>query len=615
MIAEWMLYCVVCSAGLAIAAALAEHALLAGRRQVRHSWIGAVALSLLIPVVAFRFASPPSVAPVAMVATPDIAVDPTSGSALTPPPPIAAPAPTPTRQSSWSTDLARADRPLAVAWLTLSLTLALYLIGGIVALAWLRRSWQRRVVLGVPVLVSERTGPALVGVVSPSIVVPEWSLDMEPTQLALMLRHEQEHRRTGDGQLLTAAQLALIVMPWNIALWWQLMRLRVAVELDCDARVLRDANARSYGDLLLEVARPRRGLRLIGATAFAERATQLERRIRIMARHRHRATRGARTIASSIGLAAVTLAWVAPHPAAPARVLPERVETRALPAAQQQVQPLRTALLDTTIVEASRPMSTPAKNVAVVTDSVPEAHSDTVASPPPEITQRADAAFQRLFDGIALTAEQQTTARAILTGLATAQIAQDQAAIQTTLAIFPKRAALTARRDSALASLITNDADRALFTSRLTASTSGARGRSGLGGPDLLGSRGGRSGGAGLMAGVPAGVRSGGARTLTPPQIPMVVDAIFRRLLGDIALTPEQEASARAVITTTQLDLLRVLPPMQPVRLAANARAGPVLMQSESESALVALLANDADREALQSRITVPVTLIRSAQP
>ena len=82
------------------------------------------------------------------------------------------------------------------------------------------------------------------------------------------------------------AHFALIAMPWNVALWWQLMRLRVAVELDCDARVLRDADARSYGDLLLEVARPRRRLALMGATAFAERASQLERRIRAIGRRR-----------------------------------------------------------------------------------------------------------------------------------------------------------------------------------------------------------------------------------------------------------------------------------------------------------------------------------------
>ena len=113
------------------------------------------------------------------------------------------------------------------------------------------------------------------------------------------------------------ASLALIVMPWNPALWWQMLRLRVAVELDCDARVLRDADARSYGDLLLEVARPRRRLMLLGATAFAERASQLERRIRAIGMRRGVGARGVRVLAISIGVAAVSLAWVAPRPAVP----------------------------------------------------------------------------------------------------------------------------------------------------------------------------------------------------------------------------------------------------------------------------------------------------------
>jgi beta-lactamase regulating signal transducer with metallopeptidase domain len=115
---------------------------------------------------------------------------------------------------------------------------------------------------------------------------------METSQLELMLRHEEEHRRAKDAQFMTIAQLVLILTPWNAALWWLTVRLGMAVELDCDARVLRDADARSYGDLLLEVARPRPWPRLIGATAFAERAEQLERRIRAITRRRMRASRG-----------------------------------------------------------------------------------------------------------------------------------------------------------------------------------------------------------------------------------------------------------------------------------------------------------------------------------
>ena len=32
--------------------------------------------------------------------------------------------------------------------------------------------------------------------------------------------------------------MAVVLMPWNLPLWWQWRRLRFAIEVDCDARVL-----------------------------------------------------------------------------------------------------------------------------------------------------------------------------------------------------------------------------------------------------------------------------------------------------------------------------------------------------------------------------------------
>jgi len=44
-----------------------------------------------------------------------------------------------------------------------------------------------------------------------------------------------------------------VLMPWNLGLWWQLRRLRVGLELDCDARVApRVADRPRYGQLLLQ---------------------------------------------------------------------------------------------------------------------------------------------------------------------------------------------------------------------------------------------------------------------------------------------------------------------------------------------------------------------------
>ena len=50
-------------------------------------------------------------------------------------------------------------------------------------------------------------------------------------------QHEREHQRARDPLLLHAAAVGALVMPWNPAVWWMLSRLKLAVEMDCDARV------------------------------------------------------------------------------------------------------------------------------------------------------------------------------------------------------------------------------------------------------------------------------------------------------------------------------------------------------------------------------------------
>lgn len=108
---------------------------------------------------------------------------------------------------------------------------------------------------GVPVIVTNSLGPATVGFWRSRVIVPRWILALPESQREYVLRHEEEHRGAHDTQLLLLASLTLILVPWNLALWWQLRRLQLAVEVDCDNRVvtaLGDANA--YGGLLLKVA-------------------------------------------------------------------------------------------------------------------------------------------------------------------------------------------------------------------------------------------------------------------------------------------------------------------------------------------------------------------------
>jgi beta-lactamase regulating signal transducer with metallopeptidase domain len=79
--------------------------------------------------------------------------------------------------------------------------------------------------------------------------------------------------------LLFLASLPLILMPWNLAMWWQLRRLCLAVELDCDNRVVAAlGDATAYGELLLKVAEAgSRGPRL--QPAFLGGMGSLERRL------------------------------------------------------------------------------------------------------------------------------------------------------------------------------------------------------------------------------------------------------------------------------------------------------------------------------------------------
>jgi hypothetical protein len=82
--------------------------------------------------------------------------------------------------------------------------------------------------------------------------------------------------------LLGLACGAVIVLPWHPAVWYLLARLRLAIELDCDARVLRGGAApRSYGALLIDMAAHGAGMR-IGTLALADRPTHLERRLMAM---------------------------------------------------------------------------------------------------------------------------------------------------------------------------------------------------------------------------------------------------------------------------------------------------------------------------------------------
>lgn len=145
-----------------------------------------------------------------------------------------------------------------------------------------KRGWRRQLMAGSLVLVSEDFGPAVVGLLRPGIVLPRWIAEAPQQTRSIVVAHEQSHLDAGDAQLLAVALLLILAMPWNLPLWWQLRRLRAAIEMDCDRRVLKGGeDVAAYGETLVLVGE-RQSSRLALVTAMSEPTSFLEHRIRNM---------------------------------------------------------------------------------------------------------------------------------------------------------------------------------------------------------------------------------------------------------------------------------------------------------------------------------------------
>jgi beta-lactamase regulating signal transducer with metallopeptidase domain len=124
--------------------------------------------------------------------------------------------------------------------------------------------------------------------------------------------------RARDTALLLAGVIVVALVPWCLPLWWQLHRLRDAIETDCDARVLEAADPGEYASALLAVAGSGASRRPpLPVTALGPRRGELERRIRLItagSRGRSRA-RGLVLVAGA--MAAVAGAALLPVPDLP----------------------------------------------------------------------------------------------------------------------------------------------------------------------------------------------------------------------------------------------------------------------------------------------------------
>jgi TonB family protein len=171
-------------------------------------------------------------------------------------------------------------------WLLASLGMVALLVRTQRGLSRERAGWPVSSVSGRKVYLSEDRGPAVAGVLRPWIVLPRWTLGLSEQELRLVVLHEEEHLRARDSVLLACALALIVLTPWNPISWWQLRRLRTAMEVDCDRRVLRREPDRGlYGSSLLTVAARASGHSL-GFAAFTEKPSSLETRIVAMTPNR-----------------------------------------------------------------------------------------------------------------------------------------------------------------------------------------------------------------------------------------------------------------------------------------------------------------------------------------
>ncbi len=310
MIAAIMMYAMVVALLCAVAGIALERVADARHMSRRGVWLATLVASVALPCSAL-FSTPAS----GTLTASHVKLGVSEGRAVTVDAPITAATPPPAEarrnRGAWWPALPALDSLLSVVWIGSSIAMSLFLLGG----AWYfrprARGWSPRHEGGECLWIADGTGPAVFGFITPRIVIPRWLLDAPLEVRSLVIQHEREHIAGRDPLLLTAGLLLVALAPWNAALWWQLRRLRFALEVDCDSRVLSSGvDAVTYGRTLLTVGQQQVS-RPLGAVALGEPVSQLEQRIRLMvaknSRHSLALTGVLVILAASFGASAAAL--------------------------------------------------------------------------------------------------------------------------------------------------------------------------------------------------------------------------------------------------------------------------------------------------------------------
>jgi bla regulator protein blaR1 len=278
--AIWMLYVIVVSLLLSGAALAAERTALLRRVPTRWPWVLSIAASVLVPaIVASVSIQAPEIPSLVSPAVSQkiVSLRHTTSRELSPAIWVGAG----TRQLSARPSVNTLFRRV---WAGASGALLLALLVSGAHLYWRKRRWEHGTIAGTSVYVTDDVGPAVVGLFRPRIAVPRWLTQSAAATQELVIAHERSHLEAHDVRLFAASLFVLVLMPWNLPVWWQMRRLRFAIEVDCDARVLNAGrDAAMYGETLIAVGQRHSGY--VGAVAgMSESKSFLEERVRIMVR-------------------------------------------------------------------------------------------------------------------------------------------------------------------------------------------------------------------------------------------------------------------------------------------------------------------------------------------
>jgi bla regulator protein BlaR1 len=299
MILTWALDLLVVSGLLGIAALLLERILRSHHGATRFAWVAAMLASLFLPLLASWLGAHSTMrqaeAPVAVASNGSVDL--------------------PHRGTSWidlraasngADNDRRLDRTILWLWVAGTGLTSAFVMAGMWQLRRQRLVWRQGTVCGAAVLISPDVGPAVLGVFRPQIVVPEWLVSAPLDTQRHVIAHECAHVQARDSALLALSMVPILLAPWNPLLWWHACRLRMAIEVDCDRRLLSHGlDMKRYAEVLMQFGLRR--VRLLGAMAsMSESPSTLERRITLMTQ-----PMVARWTVSSIALAVLAIGTVA----------------------------------------------------------------------------------------------------------------------------------------------------------------------------------------------------------------------------------------------------------------------------------------------------------------